>query len=313
MTKRAAVVCASGIGDGLIFHILSYHLQSKLGMEVTTFSDPLPSFGSWLPSGFSFAPQPYTPEQFEALCHYDAVFLQYDNSPKAAAIRALRPRCNLHILYGTYLPEKHGPLHPNDFAFQEGLTVADNLCTAVQASKETGFTPPPGLLHRRYPKRVAIHPMNQDPTQRWSKKRFLLLFQQLQKEGFEPFFLTSPSEAPEWQAIQSPTLESAASLIYESGFFIGNNSGPSHLASLLQIPSLIISKGAKQWQKWAPSWLPATPVSPRFVPNFKGMRWREDKWQYFISTSRVLNTFRNITKRDNIYIGGNNEGSSSSY
>ena len=300
MNKTAAVVCASGIGDALIFHMLSYHLHTVLGMQVTTFSDPFPSFGGWLPSGFSFAPQPRTPEEFAQLCRYDAVFLQYDNSPKALAIRALRPRCNLHLLYGSYRAEKHGPLHSNDRILQENLTVADALCLSMNCSKENGFAPPPGLIHRRYPNRVAIHPLSQDPTQRWSKKRFLDLFQQLKAEGFDPFFLTSPSESADWGAVITPTLEAAAAQIYESGYFIGNNSGPSHLASLLRIPSLIISKGEKQWQKWAPSWLPPTPISPRFVPNFKGMRWRENRWQYFISTKRVLNTFRNITKQDNI-------------
>lgn len=299
-SQCAAVICASGIGDALILHTLSYHLKTHFRMNVTTFSDSLSSFGRWLPQGFSFAPQPRTQKDVESLAQYDKVFLQYDNTPKAVAIRARVPRDKLHLLYGTYKPEKHGLLHANDIAFIEGKTVLDNLCLALGSSKETGFTPPSELFHRRFPKRVIIHPMNQDPTHRWRKNGFLHLSQHLKEEGYTPIFLAAEQEAAEWGAASTPTLESAASLLYESGFFIGNNSGPSHLASLLQIPSLIISKGTKHLNTWAPSWLPATAITPRFVPNLKGLRWRETKWPLFISTRRVLNSFRNITKQYNI-------------
>lgn len=301
MNLHIGVICASGIGDALILHTASHHLQ-KAGFSVTTFSDFLPSFGAWL-KDYHFQAQPHSKETFSS---FDALFLQYDNSPKAKEILSLRKSGKIiYTLYGDYRASKHLPLDSTyDFVFDEEKTVLENVRLAlhrffptIAPSKDNGMKPPPSLLYRRYRKRIAIHPESKDPAHSWSRRGYLLLADRLKAMGYEPVFLASE---PGWRGPFFPRLEDLASFLYECGFFIGNSSGPSHLASCLRIPNLVISKGEQHLARWAPDWLPGLSITPSFfLPNFKGMRWRDTKWQSFISVSKVINKFKLLEKLSN--------------
>ncbi len=302
------VIPASGIGDSLLMHIISYHLQ-QLGHHVTTFSDSLPSFGSWLP-GFCFRKQP-TLSDIESLPSlYDALFLQHDNSPKAIHIAQLRTSssCQIYQLYGQYHPSKHLPFNPTyDLLFHREKSVASNLVLALQyffpsllPTKANGMTPPSSLSYRKFPRRVAIHPLGKDPKNLWLKHRFLKLQEKLSRQGYEPISLLSPSEALDWPepTFRPHSLEMLASFLYESGFFIGNDSGPAHLASCVQIPHLVIGKSPKHLRLWAPDWLQGELITPPpFLPQWVGMCLRDCYWPHLISTRYVINKFKNIAKQ----------------
>lgn len=105
-------------------------------------------------------------------------------------------------------------------------------------------------------------------------------------------FILSPDERADFpNAPLFSSLEDLATTIYQSGFLIGNDSGPVHLASYYSIPHIVIAQG-RQMPLWSPGWHPPQIIRPpKWVPNVKGMRLREDKWKYFISTKRVLRTF----------------------
>ncbi len=47
--KKVAIICANGLGDGLIYMVLAHNLQ-KAGYSVTTFSSPLVGLKEWFPS-----------------------------------------------------------------------------------------------------------------------------------------------------------------------------------------------------------------------------------------------------------------------
>ncbi len=85
----------------------------------------------------------------------------------------------------------------------------------------------------------------------------------LKQEGYDPVFTVSPSEAPEWGSSPLfPTLGDLASFLYESGAFLGNDSGTAHLASLLEIPHLIIAGNGLQMPLWRTGWLPGHTIAP---------------------------------------------------
>ena len=297
--SRLAIICAAGIGDALILHIASHHLRGA-GHEVTTFTNHLDSFGSWLP-GSPFQPQFSADRAREVLQGFDGVVVQHDNTPKSRAIVALRPQLAVYGLYTNYRSSKHGPLYDGyDFPFDENQTMVANLQKAMQTlfsidtgSNDNGLTPIPGLEFRKYPKRVVIHPTSASTDKNWPKRKFLGVGRWLERQGFEPVFAASPLRQG-WGPPPWPRLEEFASFLYESGAFVGNDSGPGHLASYLGIPYLIIGRQERQMRLWKPGWHSGEVVTPpSWLPNIKGLRLREEKWKYFITKNRVIKLLKN--------------------
>jgi ADP-heptose:LPS heptosyltransferase len=209
------------------------------------------------------------------------VILQHDNTEAAYRILELRKTgLPIYAFYTNYRFSKHGPLSPFDFAFNEGETMVDNTRKAVEtlfggkSSGQNCLRPPTALVHRKEKRRVLIHSTSTSSSKNWLKKRYLLVAKRLQELGFEPFFLEP----------ELPTLEDLASLTYESGAFIGNDSGPAHLASYLSIPHITL---APKIDFWRPGWLPGERITPPF-------HLRGNKWKYFITTEMVLSSFRSI-------------------
>jgi heptosyltransferase-3 len=266
---KIAVVCAPGIGDAVIMHIVSHHLTIAGHQAVTVTPH---RFGRWL-KDYKFGN--------EEDC--EAIFLQHDNSPKAEKIK--RQKKIVYSLYGSHNTAKHGALKDGfDYVCNPKCTMVSNLIEAlntlfqIKANGENGFRPPPELVHRRHLKRVVIHSSSSHPSKNWPEKKFHRVAEWLSFQGFEPFFLPL-----------FPTLEEMISAIYESGYFIGNDSGPGHIASYLQIPNLIIGKDERQMRLWRPGWGFGEIITPpRWIPNWKGFRLREKEWTRFISPKCVI-------------------------
>ena len=140
--------------------------------------------------------------------------------------------------------------------------MADNVATAAQtlfglsqATTENGMKAPLGLIHRKYKRRVAIHPVSSAPEKNWPREKFLKVADWLAGRGYDPLFLLPPSRRLEWASPEIPDITCLSSMIYESGFFIGTDSGPGHIASCLKIPHLIIGREKEQMDFWRPGWL----------------------------------------------------------
>jgi heptosyltransferase III len=295
MVSNITVVCSPGIGDALIFSIASFSLQQQ-GVAVTTVHPRLADFGRWLIPGTYVA-------QLPDLAHVDAILLQYDNSLRAQQIAALRAKLPVYLLYPTYHPQKHGPLDPRyDCAFDPSKNMVDNMSMAlrtlfgISATKQNVLQPPAHLTHRKYPTRIVLHPTSGAVWRNWPPKKFLLLAHRLQQCGLEPFFCVAPEERYQWPSDRTPllpSLEEYASFLYESGAFIGNNSGPGHLASCLSLPHVILGHQARHMRLWQPGWFQGTVLLPAsYIPNFKGFRIREQYWGQFISVRKVLNSLK---------------------
>ena len=281
MKEKIAVVCAPGIGDGLILHVASHNLV-QMGYEVTTFNDHLEGFGKWL-HGYRFAKQPELEKIEEILSHFDAVILQHDNTPKSKKVREWRGK--VFGFLGSHRISKHGALSDLDYVCDPSRTMVDNIARATArwfgaATKENGLTSPAGLVHRKNLRRIAIHSTSGAAEKNWPQEKFTIVAEKLKKEGYNPVFIANRGKP------LFPTLEELASFLYESGSFLGNDSGPGHIASCLKIPSLVIGKEEKQMRLWAPGWLaPEIAVPPRWSSQW---RWARAKWKYFITTRNVI-------------------------
>ncbi|MCI5138069.1 MAG: lipopolysaccharide heptosyltransferase family protein, partial [Candidatus Electrothrix sp. AR1] len=83
--------------------------------------------------------------------------------------------------------------------------------------------------------------------------------------------------------------------LYESGFFIGNDSGGGHLASCLDIPVLSIHGRKGKSRVWRPGWGQVEVVTP--LINVIGGSLRQHFWKYFLSVSAVERGFERLTKQ----------------
>lgn len=290
---RIAIVCAAGIGDALLMQISAAALQ-KLGLETVTFTKhALPS--AWFPTS-SFATTPTE----ELLRSFDAILLQYDNTATAKEIRILRKP--VFIFYGDHQIKKHGPLRPGmDTTFDPTRCMAQNIAEATArlfltdpSSLNNGLVPPSEFQFRKYPKRVAIHPVSTSPEKNWRKEGFIQLRDRLQSEGWDPVFVVPPEDAISWdkKCPHLPTLADLAAFLYESGFFIGNDSGPGHLASNLGLPTLTIGSSKKHLDFWRPGWgMGKIAYPPRWVNYFKLTR---KNWMNFVSVNKVFKIFNTL-------------------
>ncbi len=310
-SPKAALLPASGIGDGLLMTAVAPFFQAR-GMVSHIFHAKIHELSSWFPH-ISFHPQIEEQKLLSQLQSYDSVFVQNDNSPKIKTLHKAREEGSLrslHIVYVTHNEKKHAPLHAQDYLCDLSKTILENLkCAASHSLLLENFLdtnalyPPPHLQKSRFPKRILLHPMSGSEHKNWSKQKFLLLARMLQEKGFEPVIAVSAQERCQWtdalvDKIALPhfsTLYDFASFLYESGGLIGNDSFAGHLASYFHLPTLIIAAKKKQMQLWQPGWKKAQLIfPPPWVPNVKGFRFLEKNWQLFISPKSVLKTFLDL-------------------
>lgn len=306
--KKLAVVCGEGVGD-LLLMMIACQEYKKAGYEVTIFSQHLASFGKWF-EGFSSRPHIPIDDYRQVFPSFDVVLLQHENSPRAKSLCLLREERiipHLIVFYHQYQESKHGPVNSTDFAFDYTKSAVENISFAVQKlmqlpspPKENGLKIPSHLVHKKYPKRVIIHPTSSNTQKNWLPSKFVSLAKKLRSKGFQPVFTVSKKERPDWVFLQEMgidvplllSLDELAQKIYESGFFIGNDSGPGHLASYLQIPLITISALHSGTYHWKPGWLEGqVVVPPPWTPNLKGLRLKQTNWQHFITVKKVLKTF----------------------
>jgi ADP-heptose:LPS heptosyltransferase len=290
-----AIVTCDGLGDGLIMMSAAHILQSA-GHKVTLFNNHLPALQDWFIATILKEKRDLNLEGF------DAIILQHDNSELTKELIA-RYRNKMHIFYPTYDKARHPPITPNDAVAMRKIPLAKAIAQMTAESFDcpnisgNGITPKEGLIKHKHLNRVILHPSSSTPLRTWPLEKFIEVALWLKARGFAPMFCLSPKEREALlpfipKEIQTPLVENlneTASLIYESHFVIGNESGLVHLASNLDIPFLVISGHKKRIEQWQPGWRDGRIVTPKkWVLNIKGLRLREKQWQSFITTHHVI-------------------------
>ena len=297
--KNAAIFSCKGMGDGLLALVLSNNLALN-GVETTTFHPFLQGVQEWFPH-LPIRPFP----AIEDLKRFDHFFIIYEKTPWMEAVLAF---CE------TNYPEQTHVLNPiatrnRDYPYWEvgrfdgGLSFVDNLqrycqneLKLSQTVRENGIAPPPSLQPQAYSKRVIIHPTSSREGKNWSKESYLALHDKLNEKGYDPVFILTQEEKRSWTEVDAPQfsrLSDLAAFVCESGYMIGNDSGIGHLASCLGLPTLTICRSRGAAEFWRPAWAPGALVfPPLWIPNLKGLRWRDRYWKSWISPERVLREFK---------------------
>lgn len=268
---------------------IARNLQQN-GIAVTIFGRQIQSLGAWFPEIETL--DDLAAEDLTAkLAGFDRVIQMHRNKP-FVGLEQYHPRVSFldhicRVRSSESMADRLAKFCVDEF----GLAGAD---------KSNGMTPPPGLQHRKYPLRVAIHPTASTADKCWLPARFIRLAIRLRELGFSPEFVVAPQERADWLYIERfglklpdlGSLDNVATWVYESGWFIGNDSGIGHLASSLHIPTLSLFMRRGIARTWRPDWgTGQVLIGSTYLPT--GFL-KERYWKYMLSVRQVARAFEQL-------------------
>jgi heptosyltransferase-3 len=155
------------------------------------------------------------------------------------------------------------------------------------------------------PRKILLHPGAGSVRKRWPVSSFLQVEAALKADGLQPEFVVGPAEenlAAELQYADRllhvlDDLLDLAALLVSAGGFIGNDSGASHLAAYLGLPTTVIFGPADpaRWQPLGRAVIvvrPALPCRPCFETD--NANCNDPQCLEGISPQEVLEAFYNI-------------------
>ena len=102
---------------------------------------------------------------------------------------------------------------------------------------------------------VVLHPFASAPPKAWPIERFVEVAERLQSAGLEPMILAGPADDAsafaQFQVFRNAPLADVKNLMSGASFFIGNDSGPAHIAAAFGVPVVVLF-GPSNPVTWAP-------------------------------------------------------------
>lgn len=121
---------------------------------------------------------------------------------------------------------------------------------------------------------AVIHPYASEPAKRWPAESFCEVARYLKLWNIEPVFLAGPcdDDAPfQRHTVYRGSLEEAKRVISDATVFVGNDSGPAHMAAAFSVPTVVLFGNSNPaiWGPWrteseivvAPDGIANVPVS----------------------------------------------------
>jgi heptosyltransferase-3 len=114
------------------------------------------------------------------------------------------------------------------------------------------FAQPPSLL----PPYAVLHPFASAPNKAWPVEHFVKVADRLKKEfGLDPHIVAGPvddvSPFLEFPVLKNAPLSEVKSLMSGASLFVGNDSGPAHVAAAFGVPVVVLF-GPSNPVTWAP-------------------------------------------------------------
>lgn len=102
---------------------------------------------------------------------------------------------------------------------------------------------------------AVLHPFASSPSKTWPRENFLAVAKHLRDQGIEPLFVAGADEDlsafGEHSCFQGAPLEEVKSLLAGAALFIGNDSGPAHIAAAFG-RTVIVLFGSSEVENWRP-------------------------------------------------------------
>jgi ADP-heptose:LPS heptosyltransferase len=90
---------------------------------------------------------------------------------------------------------------------------------------------------------AVLHPFASSPERQWPPERFAEVARYLQLWNISPIFIAGPNDDSSpfgCHAVLKGTLEQVKGLLANAALFIGNDSGPAHMAAAFGVPTLVL-------------------------------------------------------------------------
>jgi ADP-heptose:LPS heptosyltransferase len=102
---------------------------------------------------------------------------------------------------------------------------------------------------------AVLHPYASTPEKTWPGERFCEVARYLKLWNIEPVFLAGPNDelsAFKAHTIAQGSIADAKALVSKAAVFIGNDSGPAHMAAAFGIPSIVLFSTTNPaiWGPW---------------------------------------------------------------
>jgi ADP-heptose:LPS heptosyltransferase len=104
---------------------------------------------------------------------------------------------------------------------------------------------------------AVLHPKASTEDKTWPAAKFLALADHLEKQlGIEPIFIAGPGESLEeftrYSTMAGAQLEQIKALLAGAALFIGNDSGPAHMAAAFGLSTVVLfgSSDPEIWRPW---------------------------------------------------------------
>jgi heptosyltransferase III len=111
--------------------------------------------------------------------------------------------------------------------------------------------------HSRTCPYAVLHPFASEPDKTWPRENFLAVAKHLDTDlGIEPLFVAGAeddlSAFNEHTCLQGAPLEEVKSVVAGAALFIGNDSGPAHIAAAFGRPVVVLwgSSDLDNWRPW---------------------------------------------------------------
>ena len=103
---------------------------------------------------------------------------------------------------------------------------------------------------------VIIHPVAATPEKTWRAEGFLAIAEHLRQTGMEPVFIGGAADDlsafANYRVLRGVPLAEVKSLTASSALFVGNDSGPAHIAAAFGVPLVVIFGNSNPaiWGPW---------------------------------------------------------------
>ena len=102
---------------------------------------------------------------------------------------------------------------------------------------------------------AVFHPFASRPDKTWPAERFLAVATHLSQTGVEPVFIAGPPDEigafKNFQVHHNLSIRALKNLMAGAQIFLGNDSGPAHIAAAFGVPSVVLF-GPSNPVTWAP-------------------------------------------------------------
>ncbi len=103
---------------------------------------------------------------------------------------------------------------------------------------------------------AIMHPFASEPAKTWPSSSFLAVAEHLKSEmDVQPVFISGPDEDltpfQMWPTVRNPSMARTKQLMAHASLFVGNDSGPAHMAAAFGVPVIALF-GPSDPVTWAP-------------------------------------------------------------